>query len=135
MAMRSDKENVIVQKTFQFALQVIQYTEGLRALRKFDMASQLFRSGTSIGANVMEAQNAESKIDFIHKFKIACKEADETIYWLRLCKESIQYPDPDPQLLKDFLEINRIISKIISTTKRGGREPISGPSSTDFQIT
>ena len=59
------------------------------------MASQIFRSGTSIGANIREAQNAETKRDFIHKFKISAKEADELEYWLRLCKASEFYPNPD----------------------------------------
>ncbi len=58
------------------------------------MASQLFKSGTSIGANVREAQNSESTADFIHKFKIAAKEADETQYWLELCEKSQFLPQP-----------------------------------------
>ncbi len=71
--MRDDKENLIVNKTFSFALETIDFTEKLRSLHKYEMASQLFRSGTSIGANVWEAQNAESNADFIHKFKVAAK--------------------------------------------------------------
>ena len=66
--MRDDKENLIVNKTFGFALDIIDYIEKLRSLHKYEMASQLFRSGTSIGANVWEAQNAESNADFLHKF-------------------------------------------------------------------
>ncbi len=77
--MRDEKQNIIVEKTFDFSLQIILFTEVLRKESKFELASQLFRSGTSIGANVKEAQNAESKADFIHKFKIAAKEADETV--------------------------------------------------------
>jgi four helix bundle protein len=76
--MRSDKENIIVKKTFDFSLEIIEYCEVLRSFNKYEMASQLFRSGTSIGANTWEAQNGESTADFIHKFKIAAKEADET---------------------------------------------------------
>ena len=56
------------------------------------MANQLFRSGTSIGANVKEAQGAESKGDFRHKGKVAYKEAEETEYWLSLCKHAKNYP-------------------------------------------
>ena len=78
------------------------------------MASQIFRSGTSIGANIREAQNAESKADFIHKFKIAAKEADEVKYWLSLCKESEFYPNPSEELQS----INLILSKIISSSKK-----------------
>lgn len=80
--MRNDKENLIVDLTYVFALKVIKFSEELRSFQKFEMASQIFRSGTSIGANIREAQNAESKRDFIHKFKISAKEADELEYWL-----------------------------------------------------
>ena len=58
------------------------------------MANQLLKAGTSIGANIREAQNSESKADFIHKMKIAAKEADEAEYWLELCRQSANYPDP-----------------------------------------
>ena len=90
--MRSDKKNLIVELAFDFSLDVINFSEKLRELKKFEMSSQIFRSGTSVGANTREAQNAESKKDFIHKFKIAAKEADEVEYWLELCEQSEQYP-------------------------------------------
>jgi four helix bundle protein len=80
------------------------------------IARQLLRSGTSIGANVHEAQNAESKADFIHKIKLSAKEADETEYWLLLCKNSPSYPFED-QLLTDVRELIKILSKILSTSK------------------
>jgi four helix bundle protein len=80
------KDNLIVQLTFEFALNIISFSETLNSLKKFNLSNQLFRSGTSVGANVKEAQNAESKADFIHKMKIAIKEAEETEYWLLLCK-------------------------------------------------
>lgn len=73
---------------------IIDFTETLEAKRKFNLSNQLFRSGTSIGANVREAKNAESKADFIHKMKIAAKEADETEYWLLLCKQAKSYDNP-----------------------------------------
>ena len=65
------QENVIVTLSFQFALEIISFTEILEVKRKYNLSNQLFRSGTSIGANVKEAQGAESKADFIHKMKIA----------------------------------------------------------------
>lgn len=74
--MQTNKDNLIVKLTFEFSLLIIDFTESLESKRKFNMSNQLFRSGTSIGANVREAQNAESKADFIHKMKIAAKEAD-----------------------------------------------------------
>lgn len=73
-------ENLIVNLTFQFALDIIAFCGILEQSRKYNLASQLFRSGTSIGANVSEAQGAESKADFIHKMKIAYKESEETKY-------------------------------------------------------
>ena len=92
--MRNDKENLIVNLSISFALEIIEYCELLESKRKFVLANQLLKSGTSIGANVHEAQNAESKADFIHKIKIAAKEADETDYWLTLCSLSPSYPNP-----------------------------------------
>ena len=116
--MRNDKDNLIVQLTFQFALKIIAYSEEIRQSNRFEMASQIFRSGTSIGANIREAQNAESKADFIHKFKISAKEADELNYWLNLCEQSEFYPNPNEELLKELHSINLIISKIISSSKK-----------------
>ena len=89
--MRDDRENVIVEKSVNFSLSVIKYCEVLEQDRKWVIARQLLRSGTSIGANIFEAQNAESRVDFIHKLKIAAKEASETLYWLILCERSNFY--------------------------------------------
>ncbi|MDL5049425.1 four helix bundle protein [Oscillatoria amoena NRMC-F 0135] len=114
--MRDDKDNLIIDLTFKFSLAIIDYCEQLESKRKYIVARQLLKSGTSIGANTREAQNAESKADFIHKFKIAAKEADETQYWLLLCKESSHYPDPE-KLINDLQIIIKIISKIISSSK------------------
>jgi four helix bundle protein len=116
--LRNDKENIIVHKTFEFALKIILFSEELRLEKKFEMSSQLFKSGTSIGANVREAQNAESSADFIHKFKIAAKECEETHYWLHLCKKSIVLPTPNEELIVELDIIMRIISKIISSSKK-----------------
>ena len=115
--MRNDRQNLIVDLTFKFALDIIAYSEEIKSAKKFEMASQIFRSGTSIGANTREAQNAESKPDFIHKFKIAAKEADEVNYWLMLCKASEFYPNPSEQLFTDLNSIILIITKIISSSK------------------
>jgi four helix bundle protein len=114
--MRNDKKNIIVEKSFQFALKIVDYCELLEENRKFVIARQLLKSGTSVGANVREAQNAESKADFIHKIKIAAKEAEETEYWLLICKHSNSYPFEE-QLLFDIQEIIKILSKIISSSK------------------
>ena len=111
-----NQPNLIVQLTFDFALKIIKYAEQLERNHKFVIARQLLKSGTSIGANVREAQNGEGKIDFIHKLKIAAKETDETEYWLLLCQESEGYIDCN-DLLKDCISISRVLSKIISTSK------------------
>jgi four helix bundle protein len=112
----SDKPNLIVDLTFQLSLKVIAFTEILEAKRKFNMANQLFKSGTSVGANVSEAQGAESKNDFKHKCKIAYKEAEETEYWLKLCKHADNYPF-ELDMLDDIQSIMRILGKIISSSK------------------
>jgi four helix bundle protein len=109
-------ENIILKKTIEFSLAVIEYTELLESNKKYVIAKQLLKSGTSIGANVHEAQNAESKIDFIHKFKIAAKEVEETRYWLVLCQNSKSYPSWE-QLVSSLGEIDKIITKIIVTSK------------------
>jgi four helix bundle protein len=87
------KDNALLIKTFNFALKIIDYTTKLQEQKKFVIANQLLKSGTSIGANSKESQNAESKVDFIHKLKIAIKEADEAEYWLFLCDAHKDYPN------------------------------------------
>jgi len=114
------KENVIINLTFDFSIKIIDSCDELDGLRKFALSNQLFKSGTSIGANAREAQNAESKADFIHKFKISAKEVEETEYWLLLCKHSNKLPDSTP-LLADLEPIKKIISKIIGTSKRSNQ--------------
>jgi four helix bundle protein len=111
-----DKPNLIVDMSFRFSLKMIIFTEALEARRKFNMANQLFKSGTSIGANICEAQGEESKHDFAHKCKIAYKEAAETEYWLKLCKHADNYPF-EQGLLDEAQAIIRVLGKIISTTK------------------
>ncbi len=115
--MRNDQENIIVKLTFNFALDIIAFCEKLEEGKRYVIAKQLLKSGTSIGANTREAQNAESKLDFVHKFKIAAKEADETDYRLQFCKASDGYPDPG-KLLEDVQAIIKVISKIISSSKK-----------------
>lgn len=109
-------KNALLNLTFGFSLEVIEYTERLEQLKKFNVSNQLFRSATSIGANSNESQNCESRADFVHKLKIAAKEACETEYWLLLCKHSENYPETS-HLLEKLNEIQKILTKIISTTK------------------
>ena len=81
------------------------------------LSNQLLKSGTSIGANIKEAQNAESKNDFIHKLKIALKEVDETEYWLLLCKHAKDYPSPE-FLIEKLISISKVLNKIVATSKK-----------------
>ena len=111
------ESNPILKLSFDFSLMVIDYCEQLETEKKYVIARQLLRSGTSIGANAMEAQNGESKADFIHKMKIAAKEAEESQYWLWLCQHAKNYPDSG-LLLAKLEEVNRVLSKILSTTKK-----------------
>ena len=85
--------------------------------RKYVIARQLLKSGTSIGANIHEAQNAESRNDFIHKMKIAAKEIEETKYWLILCNRSELYPT-NQLLYEQVNEMGLIVYKIISSSKK-----------------
>jgi four helix bundle protein len=110
------QDNIIVEKTFQFAVAILKFSQSLQEQRHFVLSNQLLKSGTSIGANTREAQNAESRADFIHKFKIAAKEADETEYWLLLCNE-VSDKITVQILLADLKIIQKIITKIIATTK------------------
>ena len=83
------KPNVIAEKSEEFAVRVINLSKYLIAEKKeYIISQQIFRSGTSIGANVSESRNAQSKDDFISKLNIALKEADETAYWLRILKRT-----------------------------------------------
>ncbi|HRG68692.1 MAG: four helix bundle protein [Saprospiraceae bacterium] len=110
-------KNPILELSFAFALKIVAYCELLEKQKKFIIANQLLKSGTSIGANIREAQNPHSRADFIAKMIIAMKEADETSYWLDLCQKSNNYPDP-LELQINVKEIIRLLSKIISTSKQ-----------------
>lgn len=112
-----NSKNVIVEMSLEFALRIIEYSEILEENRKFVIAKQLLRSGTSIGANVHEAQSAESKADFVHKFKLSDKEVQETEYWLKLFTLSKKYPSPPASLFNDLKSIKNIISKTIISSK------------------
>lgn len=109
-------ENPLLTHTFQFALNIMDYTDKLNDQKKYIIARQLMKSGTSIGANCREAQNSESKADFIHKLKIAAKESEETMYWLELCNASPNYPYSS-KLILQCTQIQKLLNKIISTAK------------------
>lgn len=113
-------KNLIVNLSLEFALEIIEFCELLDEKRMYVISNQLLKSGTSIGANVREAQNAESKNDFIHKLKIALKEAEETEYWLLLCLHAKKYPNPN-ELMDKIKSLLKILTKIINTSKNNNR--------------
>ena len=113
-------DNIIACKSFDFARQTILTLKGIN-LSHFDriIVSQLVRSATSVGAMVREAQHAESKKDFIHKFSISQKELNESVYWIELilsCKSENQL-EKLSLLLNQATELQKIISSIILTSK------------------
>jgi four helix bundle protein len=112
-----EKRNEILELSLDFALDVIDFCELLEEERKYVIARQLLKSGTSIGANISEAQNSESDADFIHKLKIAAKEADETHYWIQLCIRSKHYLSPENLEIK-LISIKKLLTSIISTMKK-----------------
>jgi len=111
--------NVIVDKSFLFAVEIIKFCETLEQIRKYVISRQLLKSGTSIGANIREAQSAESRADFIHKLKISAKECEETKYWLMLCNASENYPNCN-SLISFCDELGKLLTKIISSARRYG---------------
>lgn len=119
MSVQKEKsDNPIVNKSFALALEVVSFSSKLRNEKHFDLSSQLFRSGTSIGANVREAQGAESRADFIHKMKVAFKESEELEYWLDLCSHADTLPHPTNKIMSLLEEVRKLLSSIISSTKR-----------------
>lgn len=110
------KSNIILDKSFEFSKLIIRFCLNLKEQKHFELSSQLIRSGTSIGANIIEAQRAESPADFRHKLRIALKEADETKYWLLLIHSEIQNVD---KVVFDMNEelIKLLVSIINSSSK------------------
>ncbi len=114
------EDNIILKKSFDFALKIIELYKSLISNHKeYELSKQVLRSGTSIGANSEEAVGAQSTKDFISKFSIAYKEARETNYWLRLLKESSYIERSKAEiLLRDCKEIEKIISSILLSAKK-----------------
>jgi four helix bundle protein len=109
--------NIIIDKSFKFSLNIISLYKKLVAENEYVISKQILKSGTSIGANVEEAQGGQSKKDFISKISIAYKEARETKYWLRLLKEGGLSKINVDDLLIEITEINKILASIIKSSK------------------
>ena len=108
------KENVIMRKSFAFSVRIVNLYKYLSEQKKeYVISKQIYRSGTSIGANIAEAQRAQSTADFVAKMKIALKEANETQYWLKLLYETKYLSDREyVSLHSDLLEILKILTAI-----------------------
>jgi four helix bundle protein len=110
------KQSIIKDKSYAFALRIIGLARWLRAKKEYDLASQVLRAGTGIGANVEEFLAGVSRPDFVTKMAIASKEARETHYWLRLIRDSNIVPAPQITPLADeCLELVRILTSIVKT--------------------
>ena len=110
--------NPIVDKSFELALKTIDFANAIRENKHFDLASQIFKSGTSIGANIKESQGAESRADFVHKLKLAFKESEELDYWFKLCEQSNSLISPPEEANKLLIEVRKLLFSIISSSKR-----------------
>lgn len=113
------KENIVMSKSFDFALKTIDlYKHLISNQKEYILSKQLLRSGTAIGALIKEAEHAQSKADFLNKMNIALKEANESEYWLELLKASNYIGDEKHlALLSDISELIRILASIVKTTK------------------
>lgn len=112
-----DKENIILDKSFEFALKIVDLYKYHLKQNEYILSKQILRSGTSIGANVEEANAAQTKKDFITKMSIASKEARETRYWLKLLSRSnLSNYDYKP-LMKEIEQIIKILTKIVKTSQ------------------
>jgi len=116
-----NEKNIVLNKSFEFAVRIVKLYKYLCDDKKeFMLSKQLLRSGTSIGANINEAQAGQSKADFISKMSIASKEARETKYWIELLIKA-DYLNKDDNhvqsLLEDIIELVKIITSIVKTSK------------------
>jgi four helix bundle protein len=112
-----DKDNIVLNKSFDFALEIIELYKILKSKNEFVISKQLLRSGTSIGANIEEATAAQSKKDFATKMAIASKETRETRYWLRLLNKSKLVDFDYNNYLNKIDELIRIITAIVKTAQ------------------
>ena len=117
------KDSVIAEKTVDFAVRIVKFYKYLCDEKKeYVLSKQILRSGTSIGANVLESKNAQSKADFISKLNIALKEADETQYWLEIMVKSDLIKENQVEALnKDLKEIIAMLVASIKTLRRNGK--------------
>ncbi len=111
-------DNIILNKSFEFALQIIELYKILQSRKEYVISKQLLRSATSIGANAEEASAAQTKRDFAHKMSISSKEARESRYWLKLLDRSQLVEHNFKPYLSDIDEIIRILTSIVKTAQK-----------------
>lgn len=112
-------KSIIQEKSFLFAIRIVDLYKQLKEQREFVLSKQILRSGTSIGANVSEAVHGQSMRDFAAKMHISRKEANETLYWLELLESTGYISESDASgLKKDCKEIQRILASIIITARQ-----------------
>ncbi len=114
------KESVLRDKSYDFALRIVKVYKYIVAEKKeYVLSKQILRAGTSIGANVEEGNQAQSKSDFVHKLSIAKKEAFETDYWLRILRDSDYLTEKQAEsLLTDCQELQKLLTSSIKTAKK-----------------
>src|SRR5580704_35204 len=116
----NEKKNVLKDKSFAFAIRIVKLYKYLSQKKKeFVLSKQLLRSGTAVGALIREAQNGESKADFIHKLSIAQKECDETLYWIELLRETNYINEKEfESIYSEANSLLKMIRSAIITTKK-----------------
>ena len=113
-----EKKNIVKEKSFLFAIEIVGLYKVLAERKEFVLSRQMLRSGTSIGANIREAEQAQSKADFIHKLSISLKEANETEYWLDLLFETQYISESEFLNMKPkIMELLKLLTSIINTSK------------------
>jgi four helix bundle protein len=117
------KENPLKDKSFAFALRIVKlYKYFIENKIEYVLSKQLLRSGTSVGANIRESQNAQSNADFIHKLSISQKECDETMYWLELLSKSNYLTEVEfNSVYNDASELLKMLKSAIITSKKKGK--------------
>lgn len=119
--LRMKESNIIVEKSYVFALDIVKLCFGIQQEKKeYVLSRQLLKSGTSIGANVEEAVGGISKADFLAKMQIAYKEARESHYWIRLMRDSALLEEQvSHRMISNCEELIKILSSILKTGKKG----------------
>lgn len=114
-----ENKSIVYDKAFEFAIRIVNlYKYLINEKQEFVLSKQVLRSGTSIGANIKEALQGQSKKDYLSKMNIALKEASETDYWLKLLKATDYISEGSNSLIADCLEINKMLISIVKTTRQ-----------------